>query len=148
MSENFPSQEFIYIPSYRVPNHKQYFLIFNLWGEEQWYFDISDHFLKIQSSTIWLRLSRVQWFGLMYLNLQKQKNGESVSKLFIVQIQNFQIHSWSKYFSQMMLDNNPDSHFATKEHDITNILEEISKTQKLDFATSLKLFQKIFLPVL
>ena len=45
-----------------------------------------------------------------------------------------------------MLDNNPDSHFATKEHNTTNILEEISKTQKLDFATFLKLFQEFFYP--
>ena len=74
--------------NYRVPNHKEHFLIFNLWSEEQWYFDILDHFLKIQSSTIWLRLFKVHWFGLLYLNFQKQKNGESVSKLFILQIQN------------------------------------------------------------
>ena len=73
-------------PFYRVPNHKEYFLIFNLWGEEWWYFDIPDHFLTIQLSTIWLRLLRAQWFGPLYLNLRKQENGEYVSKSLLEKI--------------------------------------------------------------
>ena len=40
---------------YRVPNHKEDFLICNLWDEKHGYFEISDHFLKIQFSTIYLR---------------------------------------------------------------------------------------------
>ena len=133
---------------YRVPNHKEHFLIFNLWGEEQWYFDILDHFLKIQSSTIWLRLFRIQWFGFLYLYFLKQKIGESVSKLFIVQNQNAQIHSEFKYFSQIILDNDPNSHFATKEHNITNIFRRNLKNSKVGFCNFTEMISEILLPIL
>ena len=44
------------ICTYRVPNHKPVLLIWHLWGQKVIYFEVWDHFLKLDFSTIQMQL--------------------------------------------------------------------------------------------
>ena len=60
---------------------------------------MSDHSLKIQFSTIQMRLLSAQYFGSLCLKFQKQKNVGFSSKSLQMKILNAQIHSDFKYFT-------------------------------------------------